>query len=352
MTEEEKVKFYEALINWYQENKRDLPWRKDKDSYHVWISEIMLQQTRVEAVIPYYEKFLKTFPTLESLACAKEDVLLKLWEGLGYYSRVRNLQKCAKLLVDNGFSHLPDSYEELLKLPGIGEYTAAAIASICYNKKTPAIDGNVLRVMTRILKDDRDILKQQTKKYYFSYLQDLMGDDTSSFTQGLMEVGAKVCVPNGIPYCDLCPFSSLCKGRKDKSMMAYPYKGKKIERKIEKRTVFLLEMDGKIYLRKRPSTGLLAKLYEYPSVYGYLSEKQIRECIPVKIDEIIKVGLSRHIFSHIEWHMTGYFIRLSKTKVKKDDLFLEWSDIKKNYSIPSAFRFYTNFLDKFFSTHP
>lgn len=346
MTEQEKTLFTKNLLAWYPKEKRDLPWRKTTDAYAIWISEIMLQQTRVEAVLPYYERFLKAFPTLKDLAKAKEDLILKLWEGLGYYSRARNLQKCAQQLIKEGKTTLPKSEKELLQLPGIGEYTAAAIASIAHQEKTPAIDGNVLRVMTRVLKDDSDITKQATKRKYKKMLADMMGEDPASFTQALMEVGALVCLPNGLPLCDSCPLQKLCASYQDHTMLDYPVKPLKKERKIEKKTVFLVICSNCILLHKRPSTGLLASLYEYPNQEGHLSREEafaFWQKQGYQIKSIQALPSAKHIFSHLEWHMIGYMLEVERTReglwVKKEGLF-------KNYSIPSAFQTYSNILKK------
>lgn len=344
MTKDEKTQFTQKLLAWYQKEKRDLPWRKTKDAYCIWISEIMLQQTRVEAVIPYYERFLKTFPTLKDLADAEEDLVLKLWEGLGYYSRARNLQKCAKQLIAEGKTTLPSDSNALQKLPGIGEYTAGAIASIAYQEKTPAIDGNVLRVMTRITKDDSDITKQETKKKYKQLLQEMMGEDPSSFTQGLMEVGALVCLPNGAPLCSNCPFQNLCASHQDNTMLNYPIKKEKKERKIEEKTIFLVTFADEVLIQKRPAQGLLASLYEYPSEIGHLTKEKVHKLWNRQGYQIKSIQLlpkAKHIFSHLEWHMIGYMIEVAE---KKEGLWVKKEELFQNYSLPSAFQTYSNIL--------
>lgn len=328
------------LLEWFQKEKRDLPWRHTDDSYKIWISEIMLQQTRVEAVIAYYQRFLKTIPDLKSLANIEEDQLLKLWEGLGYYSRAKNLKKCAEILISNNEIELPRDYEKLKKLPGIGPYAAASIGSIAYNLKTPAIDGNVLRVMTRLHEDDRDIMNQKVRKDYFNKLTEIMPENTRNFTESLMELGALVCLPNGFPKCEKCPLNFLCLSYQHGTMMNYPKKKKEKERKIEEKTILILEYNNKIAIQKRPNKGLLASLYEFYNIEGKYKAKDL----PKKLEEldilkILFLGEAKHIFSHIEWHMVGYHI-LCKTLPKKEFIWVTKEKLKEQYSFPTAFSKY------------
>lgn len=337
----ELEKMVDPLLEWYQKEKRDLPWRHTNDSYKIWISEIMLQQTRVEAVIEYYERFLKELPDLESLAKVSEDKLLKLWEGLGYYSRARNLKKCAETLVENQQKYLPRDYEELKKLPGIGPYAAASIGSIAYHLKTPAIDGNVLRVMTRIYEDDRDIMKAQVRNDYFEKLAKIMPENTRDFTESLMELGALVCLPNGLPKCECCPLRFLCLAHIHGTMMDFPKKKKENKRKIEEKTIIVLEYENKIAIQKRPEKGLLASLYEFYNMEGIYSEEEIKEKLQKEIDilKIKPLGDSKHIFSHIEWHMTGFYISC-KEMPKKTFTWVTKRELKEKYSFPTAFSKY------------
>lgn len=338
------------IVDWYRANKRELPWRQNPEPYRVWISEIMLQQTRVEAVKRYYARFLEELPEVQDLAEAPEDKLLKLWEGLGYYNRVRNMQKAAQQIVVDYDGVFPDSYEEILKLKGIGNYTAGAIASFAYGIPKPAVDGNVLRVITRITGDDSDILKQSTKKRMEDALEKVIPEDAASdFNQGLIELGAIVCVPNGDPKCGECPVSDLCEARKQGRIGELPVKQKAKARRIEKKTILIFRDGEKTAIQKRPEKGLLAGLYELPNVPEHLTMEEVTGycksigLMPVHIRELPE---AKHIFSHVEWHMTGYVIKvdeLEKTN-KKEFLFIHPEEIEKTYPIPSAFEKYKEYI--------
>ena len=337
------------LVNWYRENKRDLPWRHNPDAYRVWISEIMLQQTRVEAVKGYYDRFLKALPTVKDLAEAEEDKLLKLWEGLGYYNRVRNMQKAAQQIMVDHAGNFPDTYEEILQLKGIGNYTAGAISAFAYGIPKPAVDGNVLRVISRITGSYEDIMKQSVRKKIESALEQVIpADAASDFNQGLIELGAIVCVPNGEPKCEKCPVQEYCIAHAKNLTAEIPVKKKAKARKIEERTVLIFKDGKQIAIRKRPAKGLLAGLYEFPNLEGKLSMDEVTEyskkigLMPVRVQ---KLPEAKHIFSHIEWHMTGYEVivdELEKTN-EKGFLFIHPEQIKKEYSIPSAFEKYTEY---------
>ena len=325
----------QPLVSWFRKNKRDLPWRHNPDAYRVWISEIMLQQTRVEAVKGYYDRFLKAFPTVKDLAEAEEDKLLKLWEGLGYYNRVRNMQKAAQQIMVDYNGTFPDTYEEILGLKGIGNYTAGAISAFAYGIPKPAVDGNVLRVISRIAGSYEDIMKQSVRKKIEAALEKVIpADAASDFNQGLIELGAIVCVPNGEPKCEECPVKEYCVAHAENLTAEIPVKKKAKARKIEERTVFIFK------------DGLLAGLYEFPNIEGNLSMDEVTEyskkigLMPVRVQELPE---AKHIFSHIEWHMTGYEVivdELDKTN-EKGFLFIHPEEIKKEYSIPSAFEKYT-----------
>ena len=335
------------LTDWYRKNKRDLPWRHNPDAYRIWVSEIMLQQTRVEAVKGYYDRFLKALPTVKDLAEAQEDKLLKLWEGLGYYNRVRNMQKAAQQIMVDYHGIFPDTYEEILKLKGIGNYTAGAISAFAYGIPKPAVDGNVLRVISRITGSYEDIMKQSVRKKIETALEGIIPENAASdFNQGLIELGAIVCVPNGEPKCEECPVKEMCVAHKEDLTAEIPVKKKAKARKIEDRTVLIFKDDDKIAIRKRPAKGLLAGLYEFPNLDGHLSMDEVTEysknigLMPVRVQ---KLPEAKHIFSHIEWHMTGYEVivdELEKTN-EKGFLFIHPEQIKKEYSIPSAFEKYT-----------
>lgn len=334
------------LMQWYRKNHRILPWREQKNPYYIWISEIMLQQTRVEAVKPYFDRFIKALPQVEDAAACPEEQLLKLWEGLGYYNRVRNIQKAARCIVENYEGKLPADYEKLKALPGIGSYTAGAVASIAYNIPVPAVDGNVLRVIARITENYDDILKQSVKTRVERELKAIMpADDPGIFNQALMELGAVVCVPNGMAKCEKCPVSHLCAAKANGTVMELPVKKKPKERRIEKKTVLVIRDGDKVAIRRRPSRGLLAGLYELPNLEGHLEENQVLEwtrsyCFtPLRIQRLED---SRHIFSHVEWDMIGYVIRVAALDEgkEKDLLFADTAKVEEKYPVPAAFHAY------------
>ncbi len=337
------------LLEWFQKNARTLPWRESPTPYRVWVSEIMLQQTRVEAVKPYFERFLQALPDIPSLAECEEERLLKLWEGLGYYNRVRNMQAAAQTLVKEYGGKLPADYEELLKLKGIGHYTAGAIASIAYGIPVPAVDGNVFRVITRVSADDSDIMKQSFRTKAEQVLQEVIPKDYASpFNQALMELGATVCLPNGAPQCRKCPWEDFCQAAKQDLWTKIPVKSKAKPRKIEEKTVFIIQDEEKIVLRKRPSRGLLAGMYEFPNTCGHLSEEEALRWLkeqnlsPIRIQ---KLEPAKHIFSHVEWHMTGYVIRVDELSDQKGNMmFVERAESEERYPIPAAFGAYTKYM--------
>ena len=258
-------KIVSPLFAWYDVNRRILPWRELVTPYRVWVSEIMLQQTRVEAVKPYFERFMTALPDIRALAESDEEQLLKLWEGLGYYNRVRNMQKAARQILEDYGGVMPSEYEDLLTLTGIGSYTAGAIASIAYQKKRPAVDGNVLRVLSRLRRDDRFISDGKVKQEVEKDLLEIMpGHRPGDFNQAMMEIGACICIPNGAPLCDQCPLADICRAHKDGVETQYPYKEAKRSRNIEKKTILILRDDDKTVVRKRPEKGLLAGMYELP----------------------------------------------------------------------------------------
>ncbi len=336
------------LLSWYDSHARILPWREQPQPYRVWISEIMLQQTRVEAVKPYFNRFMEELPDVRALAQVEEERLLKLWEGLGYYNRARNLKKAAQVMTEKYGGCPPDSFEELKKLPGIGSYTAGAIASIAYNIPVPAVDGNVLRVISRVLASQEDILKQSVKRKMEEYLKEAMPKDrASAFNQGLIETGAIVCVPNGEPKCRECPLASVCLGRKQGLLDTIPYKAPKKPRKVEERTVLLLEAEDRIALEKRPDKGLLASLYQFPNVEGSLTKDDVRKALTLKgaeVEHIQPAGKAKHIFSHVEWHMTGYRVSL-KNFPAGQYLFVQRQELKEKYPVPNAFSAYIKLIN-------
>ena len=323
------------LLAWYRKNARDLPWRNTQDPYRIWVSEIMLQQTRVAAVLGYYARFLEAFPTVEALAAAPEEQLMKLWEGLGYYSRARNLQRAAKLVTDRG--GFPDTYQGLLTLPGVGEYTAAAIASAAFARREAAVDGNVLRVVTRLTDCRDDVTLPQTKQNIRSQVRAVFPEaeaDARIFNQALMELGATVCVPNGPPKCLLCPVREWCLGRARGTAESLPVKPAKKSRRVEEKTVFLLLREGRVALRKRPEAGLLAGLWEFPNVEGTLDEAAAAQAVRswgLEPKDWKNRLTARHIFTHVEWHMTCYTLEAA------GEADFTWVDDFKQHAVPSAF---------------
>ncbi len=342
----------ERLLNWYDAGRRILPWREDATPYHVWVSEIMLQQTRVEAVKPYYDRFIKALPDIEHLARAEEEELLKLWEGLGYYNRVRNLKKAAQVIMEEYGGVMPKEYEELIKLPGIGSYTAGAVSSIAYGRKVPAVDGNVLRVLSRLKGDERDISQQRVRTAIEEELRLSMPEERpGDFNQALMELGAVVCIPTGVPHCEECPWENSCMAHLQKRELDFPCKMPKKPRVIEKKTVLVIKDENKAALKKRPKDGLLAGMYEFPCLEGHLTDGQVLEYLKEEGLSVLKIEplrSSRHIFTHKEWHMIGYAVKVDELAENKNSgnmIFVEYQEARERYPIPSAYRaYFQNFL--------
>ena len=352
------AEYYSAvqpLLEWYDKGHRVLPWRENPTGYNVWISEIMLQQTRVEAVKPYFHRFVEALPDIESLANCEEDKLLKLWEGLGYYNRARNLQKAAKQIMEEYQGEMPHSRDELLKLSGIGSYTAGAISSIAFGECAPAVDGNVLRILSRLTMDEEDILKDTTKKRVEKQLLEVIPKERSGdFNQALMELGATVCIPNGKPKCSECPWEHICLAHREGREEEFPKKQAKKQRSIEKKTILIVQDEKKYALHKRPAKGLLAGLYEFPSLEGHQSEKRVLAYfkeLGLEILRIQKIEASKHIFSHKEWHMIAYRIKVDELAKKGETLerekwfFVETKEAEEKYPLPSAFAAYTKYLN-------
>ena len=339
------------LIEWYQQNKRVLPWRDIKDPYRIWISEIMLQQTRVEAVKPFYARFLKELPDVKSLAEASEDKLLKLWEGLGYYNRVRNMQKAARQIMDIHHGIFPETYEEIRSLTGIGNYTAGAIGSFAFGIPKPAVDGNVLRVISRITENYDDIMKASVRTQVEDALETVIPkEQAGDFNQGLIELGATVCVPNGAPKCEVCPVMHLCKAYSHGTQEELPVKSKAKARKIEAKTVLIFRDGETVAIRKRPSKGLLAGLYELPNVEGHLSAEEAvsySQAIGLAPLHIKKLEEAKHIFSHVEWQMIGYVIRVDELEKSctEEMLFIHPEEVEREYPIPAAFEKYVKYVN-------
>lgn len=351
LSEIERIKGMRApLISWFAENARDLPWRKKPSPYEVWVSEIMLQQTRVEAVKPYYQRWMEKLPSVKALAEAEDDVLMKLWEGLGYYRRARNLKAAAvKICAEYGGS-LPPSYEALHDLPGIGDYTAGAVASLAFGIPVPAVDGNALRVISRLLGSYEDVSQDKTKKRFSGLLREGMDkENPGAFNQGLFEVGAMICVPKGKPRCGECPLCSLCLTAKKGIWEEIPVKAVKKPRRIEKKTVFVISNGKEVALQKRPESGLLASLYEFPNWEGQVpvvSPDQAEEKLGLKqgtVQSVLALGEAKHIFSHVEWRMIGYRIEV-KDALPETWICADIRDLEEKYPIPSAFLAYKKAL--------
>lgn len=373
MKKDELKWIVEPLLTWFRENARVLPWREDPRPYYVWISEIMLQQTRVEAVKPYFQRFIQALPKIKDLAECPEEKLLKLWEGLGYYNRVRNMQKAAILVMEEYSGELPADYQALLKLPGIGSYTAGAIASIAYGIPVPAVDGNVLRVISRICELEEDITKQSVKNGMEEGLKEIEPQDCPGlFNQALMELGATVCVPNGAPFCEKCPVAHLCLARAHNRTAELPRKKPKQQRRIEEKTVLVIRDGMNTVINKRSAKGLLAGLYELPNLEGHKTKEEVirylkeKKLSPVRIQSLEP---AKHIFSHVEWRMIGYMVLVEqmepgkpeeghnvsekmKDKVSEEKpvgdtgkwLIIQPERTEAEYPIPAAFAAYAKYL--------
>ena len=343
----EREKQYEslpgALLPWFRENARDLPWRRDREPYHVWLSEIMLQQTRVEAVRGYYLRFLEALPTIGALAEADEGALLKLWEGLGYYSRARNLQKAARVIVSEHGGRFPADFDAIRALPGVGPYTAGAIASICFEQPRAAVDGNVLRVLSRITECGEPVDLPEVRADFTARLERVYpAGSCGAFTQSLMELGATVCTPR-TPRCESCPCAAFCLAREHGTAAALPARLPKKDKRAEERTVFLLRCGDRLAIRRRPTSGLLAGLWELPNEPGALDAAvalRRAEALGVRPYELVEETRRTHIFTHIRWEMTGYLILC-----REESPAFVWAseeELRERYALPTAFR---QFLD-------
>ena len=332
-----------ALLAWFAENARDLPWRRDREPYHVWLSEIMLQQTRVEAVKPYYTRFLERLPDIPALAGCDEELLLKLWEGLGYYSRVRNLQKGAKQIMTQYGGEFPRTYGEIRAVSGIGDYTAGAVGSICFDLPEPAVDGNVLRVMTRLTADsrctDESAVKRDIREQLRVLYRETAAGTRGTLTQALMELGATVCVPNGAPHCADCPLCGDCAAYRTGTELLFPVRKEKKTRRTEEYTVYILQCGDRIAVRKRPDSGLLAGLWELPHLDG-LTETQTAldavQCWQTGAAELVSVRRRSHIFTHITWQMNC--VHLLVTKMPDCFTWVTAAQLRAETALPTAFR--------------
>ena len=311
------------LLEWYRVCKRDLPWRKARSFYTALVSELMLQQTRVEAVKERYVLFLQRFPTPEALAAASEEEVLKMWEGLGYYSRARNLHKAAKILAAEG---LPQDFNGVRALPGVGDYTAGAICSIALGLPQPAVDGNVLRILSRLYADGANIDEPATRARFSELLRAAYPPETGDFCEALMELGAIVCVPNGAPLCGECPWQALCRAHLAGEEENYPVRSEKKARRVVDATVLVLQCGNKFALEKRPAKGLLAGLWQFPFFEGDAPD----------LGEAVAEKRAKHIFTHVEWRMRGKLVRIDAELPRY--VWATADEIARTYAVPSAFR--------------
>ena len=344
-----------ALLGWFYQNKRLLPFRTDPSPYHVWLSEIMLQQTRVSAALPYYERFLASLPTIADLAACPEEQLHKLWEGLGYYSRVRNLQKAARIVCEQYGGQLPADYDALRALPGIGEYTAGAIASISFGIPVPAVDGNVLRVFARLYNDDGNIMDPAVKRRFTQWVVEHQPKDApGAYNEALMELGALVCVPNGAPLCDRCPLAELCAARQAGTQLSLPVKTKPKPRRVDEVTVALVRSPDGWLLQRRPDSGLLAGLWQpvlwegerltAAQTIDRLGELGVQLAVPYSLraaDTAAQpLAAAKHIFSHVEWHMAGWQLDAARQSAPEGFVWADAQQLQTEYTLPGAFKAY------------
>ena len=350
-SEAELRNIVKPLVNWYRENKRDLPWRHNPDAYRVWVSEIMLQQTRVSAALPYYERFLAALPDIPALAGCEEEKLHKLWEGLGYYSRVRNLQKAAKIVCAQYGGQLPADYNALLALPGIGEYTAGAIASISFGLPVPAVDGNVLRVFARLYNDPRLVTDPQVKREFTARVMEHQPPaKAGDYNQALMELGALVCLPNGVPLCEQCPLGTLCRARAAGTALSLPQKTPPKARRITPVTVALVLNEGRVLLQQRPAKGLLAGLWQ-PVLWEdttLTAAETAARLAALGLDctgaHFTPLPAAKHIFTHIEWHQSGYFLTVPEQPAPAGCVWAGKEQLEAAYTLPGAFKVYKKLL--------
>lgn len=335
------------LLEWYRSVRRPLPFREDPTPYRVWVSEVMLQQTRIEAALPYFERFMQTLPTVADLAAASEDTLLKLWEGLGYYSRVRNLQKAAIILCRDYGGELPADYDKLLALPGIGEYTAGAIASIAYGLPLPAVDGNVLRVFARLTNCAEDVMKAPVRRQMREWVTAVLPPESGLFNEAVMELGETVCLPNTVPHCEACPLAAVCAARAAGTAAELPVRSQPKARRIEQKTVALVvtdEQPPRVWLQKRPEKGLLSGLWEFPTLEGTLTPTEAALALGLSPAATETLPPAKHIFSHIEWQMTGVKLVAKPFDPPAGTVLVTADEQAAAYALPGAFAAYTKQL--------
>ena len=337
------------LAAWFAANRRSFPWREGRTPYGVLVSETMLQQTRIEAVMKYYDRFMAAFPTLRTLAEAPDNLVMKHWEGLGYYSRARNLKKCAEICTERFDGELPETFAELIKLPGLGPYSAGAVASLCHDEPVPAVDGNVLRVLARFFGDGRDVRLPEVRKEAEDVIREVLEGgqvSPSLFNEALMELGETLCAPKGKPQCGRCPWEKRCRAHAEGREEELPYRSAGAARAVEEKTVWIFLCGGKAALEKRPDSGMLRGLYGFPMTEGTVpdadaADAALREkgITPLSIHPC---GRAKHVFTHREWHMTGYLAETEKPVPGL--LYVSMPDLANEYALPSAFRYFRNVL--------
>lgn len=336
------------LLVWYEANRRHMPWREDPTPYHVYLSEIMLQQTQVDTVRAYYLRFLKKFPSIQDLAKGSEEDVLKLWEGLGYYSRGRNLHKSALKIVESFQGEIPAAKEDLLSLPGVGEYTSRAIRSIAFHQKEIAVDGNLIRVFSRLAEDKEDRLESIKENCEAYFKKALNQEDPSHFNQALMDIGEMVCLPKALPLCEKCPLRAYCAAAKDGTMLDYPTPKKAKEKKQEDWTLFLVETPEEVALIKRPDQGLLASLYAFPMAEGHFTLEEAQAYLAklgLRTEGLEAIGETEHVFSHLVWALRGYRLLLKEKPAKTPWIWAKKKALKEAYPLPSAFRYFKKKID-------
>ena len=339
-----------ALLAWFGQNARALPFRQDPTPYHIWVSEIMLQQTRVAAALEHYRRFMEALPDIPALAACPDEELFKLWEGLGYYSRARNLKKAAQLVCGEYGGQLPASYEELQKLPGVGEYTAGAIASIAFGLSAPAVDGNVLRVFARLYNDGSNIADPATKRLFTRRVMEQQpAASPGPFNEALMELGALVCLPGGAPLCGECPLAEQCLAKAAGTQLELPVKTPPKARRVQPVTVLVVRSNGRCLLQKRPETGLLAGLWQ-----PFLFEEALDEgealarlkALGLAVNEAAPprpLRAAKHIFSHVEWRMRGWELEAAG-EAPAGSVWASAEEAAGRYALPGAFKAYRPLL--------
>lgn len=340
--------FANFMLKWYDNNRRFLPWREEPTPYHVWISEIMLQQTQVQTVLPYFKRFTEALPDIATLASADQNQLHKLWEGLGYYSRVDHLKNAAQMVMQEYDGRLPEDYEALLTLPGIGPYTAGAIASIAFGQRICAVDGNVLRILSRMAAYNEPINVASSAKPLHLLAQSLVpAHRPGDFNQALMDLGAMVCSANGAPHCKVCPVANGCLAHSQALTGILPIKKPKKPRTIEDHSIIILLCNDQVWIRKRPQGQLLAGLWEFLDIPEALCEDSLKHTLStlqLQPEKVEPLGVARHIFTHKEWHMNGWLIHLPQPNGPNEGKWVRIHELQTTYAMAGALSFYRSKL--------